>query len=331
MPGQLQQLSRRGIGASEIAAIAGLNPFESPWDVWLRKTGQAPEKDSTSPMEWGNRLEPAIRQKYVDDTGSMIWVPPESMFHGELDWARATPDGIVLSSGVAKPERWQHLLQCKNVGTWVEKSWTEAPPAYVQLQEQWELFVTGLQRADVAALIGGNEFRVYTVHRDQKLIDDLVDIAAAFWRLVETKTSPPIDDSDACRDHFTKRIKATEAAELVADDRNEKLLAEWRELHAGAKASEKRIKTIKNMVLADLAAAGASRLVSLSNGAARLQKGRSGATSTSTDWKLVAELLGSLQSERFAALVAENTKTITTKDGAPVLYPPREWGKDSDG
>lgn len=36
-----QELSRHGIGASEIAAIAGLNPYASPWGVWPAKTGQS--------------------------------------------------------------------------------------------------------------------------------------------------------------------------------------------------------------------------------------------------------------------------------------------------
>src|SRR5689334_16414020 len=91
-----QQLSSLGIGASEISAVVGMNPYASPWSIWLRKTGQAPDVEETEPMEWGNRLEPAIRQKYVDVTGHSVYVPPKSMFSEERPWARATPDGIVV-------------------------------------------------------------------------------------------------------------------------------------------------------------------------------------------------------------------------------------------
>ena len=176
-----QNLSKHGIGASEISAIAGLNPYASPWDVWLRKTGQADEQEESAPMEWGNRLEPAIRQAYVDKTHSTVMVPASSLFHYTNQWARATPDGIVVDQ---KPSAsgavWQALVQCKNVGTWVEKAWREAPPNYVQLQEAWEMYVTDTKRADIAVLIGGNDFRIYTVHRDDKLIADLLDIATEF-------------------------------------------------------------------------------------------------------------------------------------------------------
>src|ERR1041385_7768547 len=124
-----QTLSRFGIGASEIASIASMNPYETPFDVWLRKTGPAPDKESTPPMEWGLRLEPAIRQKYVDETKYEAWVPRESMFRKDTAWARATPDGMLIKpmerSGRGAmqdfADQWWGIVQCKNVGAWVGK------------------------------------------------------------------------------------------------------------------------------------------------------------------------------------------------------------------
>ena len=34
-----------GIGSSEVATIVGLNPYETPYQLWLRKTGQIPAKE----------------------------------------------------------------------------------------------------------------------------------------------------------------------------------------------------------------------------------------------------------------------------------------------
>lgn len=312
-----------GIGASEISAVAGLNPYASPWDVWLRKTGQASDEPENEPMEWGHRLEPAIRQKYVDQTGATIHVPPESLYHPQTTWARATPDGVVLNAAA----RWQHLLQCKNVGGWVEKSWSDAPPVYVQLQEQWELYVTGLARADVAALIGGNQFRVYTVHREQRVIDDLVTIAADFWRKVESRTPPPVDDSDACREHFERKYAKSNAVELVADGELEAVFRRWRRQTRAEKYLKKQIERSRNLVRKALAEAQADRITS-SHGMATLV--RSEATETAeTDWKLIAQLLGSTKCspEEWKALTERNTTKSTTAEKA-TLYAPRNWGKD---
>lgn len=322
----MQMLSRNGIGASEIAAVAGLNPYCSPWDVWLEKTGQAPPRDETEPMEWGMRLESAIRAKYADETRRAVEIPTHSIFHPEIGWARATPDGFVLDE---RQDHREALLQCKNVSTWVEKAWREAPPIYVQLQEQWELLVTGLQRADVAVLIGGNEFRVYTVHRDDKVISDLVDIATAFWRKVETRTQPDIDASDACRDHFTRQLTKATNVELAADPEIEGFMSEWYLLAKQSKAAKERIDVIRNVVLAELALAKADRLTSAHGTAAIVR--RSAGVATHVEWKLVAELVATganMPSAEFQALVAANTTTTTTEPKA-TLYAPRAWSKES--
>ena len=322
-----QSLSRYGVGASEIAAIAGLNPHESPWGVWRRKVGDAPDKDATEQMEWGNRLEPAIRQAYADRTGAIISVPPTSMFSKDLPWARATPDGIVF-----KPEPTRlGLFQAKNVGVWVERAWSDAPPEYVQLQEHWEMFVTGDERADVGVLIGGNDFRIYTIHRDDKLIADLVDIAAAFWRRVEQKIAPPVDDSDACKQHFEKRLARGSNVELTASADMEHLFARWQSARRDAKALDKEIERIRNHVRAEIADAGASRLASTIGTAMLRGGGSSTKTTTTTDFEAIARLLGSTKCtpEEWAELVAANTNTVTTtKESAPTLYEPSNWAKD---
>src|SRR5690606_28440496 len=55
---------RKGIGGSEIAAIAGLSPFETPLSVYLRKIGELPDKEETEAMYWGSVLENVIAEEY---------------------------------------------------------------------------------------------------------------------------------------------------------------------------------------------------------------------------------------------------------------------------
>jgi putative phage-type endonuclease len=329
-----QTLSRHGIGASEIGAVAGLNPFASPWDIWLRKTGQAPDVEPSEPMEWGNRLEPAIRQKYCDDTRTIVHVPPTSLFSKEREWARATPDGIVVNEtfhgnpGAWPKQAWSHLLQCKNVGDWVARSWSDSPPAYVQLQTQWEMYVTGLQRNDVACLIGGNQFRIYTILRDDKAIADLLTIADDFWTKVENRIAPKVDDSDACRVHFEKKFQRN-AVEIAADAQVEDMFADWHELTLRQKHDKKRIETIRNQIREVMAEAGAT-VVRSSFGNAKLSFGAPQAPVEKTNWKHVAQLLSiKCAPGEYVELVQAATTSETPEPKAPTLYAPRQWSKES--
>lgn len=322
-----QTLSTHGIGASEIAAVAGLHPYASPWDIWLRKTGQAPDVDESPEMEWGLRLEPAIRQKYADVTGAPLYIPSASLFSPDAPWARATPDAIALES--AEPlAPWLHIMQAKAVGYWPGKDWDDGPPAYVLLQEQWEMFVTGLPRADVAALVGLSDFRVYTVHRDDTMIADLLDIGAAFWRRVETRTPPKIDASEACRDHFTRRLVKAPCVELQADAALNAIVGEWYEARRALKRAEEDVERCRNTVLSALVDAHADRLIS-TYGVAKLAR-TSAKTHHTTDWRLVAQLAATAPCtpERFSELVAANT-TTSTSEASVSLREPYHWSKES--
>jgi predicted phage-related endonuclease len=146
---------------------------------------------------------------------------------------------------VMNGEAWDFLVQIKNVGAWVHKAWQEQPPAYVVLQEQWELYVTGLQRADIAVLIGGNDYREYTVWRDDKMIGDLVAIAGAFWLSVQKGIEPEVDGTDECARALVER--ATSSGILVPRSADVDALVEtYRRERAETKALAESIALTKN-------------------------------------------------------------------------------------
>jgi predicted phage-related endonuclease len=63
---------------------------------------------------------------------------------------------------------------------------------------QQQLYVTGLRRAWLAVLIGGNEFRVYDIEANERFQTVLVKQLTHFWSdYVLTGTPPPVDGSTA--------------------------------------------------------------------------------------------------------------------------------------
>ena len=67
-----------GIGGSDVAAILGLSKWKTPLDVYNDKIADTPSEESNPSIEWGNRLEPVIRQKYSDVTGLSVKCPEET-------------------------------------------------------------------------------------------------------------------------------------------------------------------------------------------------------------------------------------------------------------
>ena len=61
-----------GIGSSEVATILGLNPWETPYQLWRRKKGLDAPKDETFAMKAGHYLEDAVSQFWSNETGREV-------------------------------------------------------------------------------------------------------------------------------------------------------------------------------------------------------------------------------------------------------------------
>jgi hypothetical protein len=253
---------QRSLGASELAAIAGLSKWKTAVDVWARKArgpeGKAPPLvvedqtlDLTKPGTLGNLLEPAIVELYVLHT-SLATIAATTLVHPDHAWATATPDRLVaMGVGTDGPafvpghSQISRGLECKVVGPYMVSEWGEVPPDDVVIQCQWCMFITGLDLWDVAALLGGTGFRVFTVDRDDETIAFLFELALAFWTdNVLADEMPIVSDGKATqkvmaakwsKDDGSTRKAPTEAAPIASDLKDVKA---WIK---GAKAHEARL------------------------------------------------------------------------------------------
>jgi putative phage-type endonuclease len=204
-----------GIAASEIAAVAGLNPFASPIDVWLQKPTASraaiiPEQDPFGPTDVGSILEPAVLELYTLRTGNKATRCQETLRHPTVEWVLASPDAFVDA---------EHLVEVKCVGPRMAADWDEGPPSYVYCQALWQMFVTGAQVVDVVALLGPTEFpSIWPVARNDELINDLAEIGRAFWfnHVLPDIPPPPTPDEDRA-EYLAKRFRQLRGELLVPE------------------------------------------------------------------------------------------------------------------
>lgn len=259
-----QELSRDGYGASESGAILGENPYRGPIDVWLEKTGQRPHFEGNDATEWGHDEEVALRLWYARRSGFAIWQPSSSLFSGERPWMRATPDGIALVDPDASPsipENWSHGFEAKRAGWRVAHRWgepgTDEVPSEYLIQCQHSMYVTGLSRWDLVATIGGEPPVIYTINRDDVLIESIVSEIDTFRGYVDRGEEPLVDGTATWRAYLDAKYPWDKSDSYIESTEHIEFLAEQlHHLQSNHKAVESEIERVKNLLQEALGVAG---------------------------------------------------------------------------
>lgn len=170
-----------GLGASDAATVMGVSPFETPEELWLRRTGRLGRKPDTFPMRRGRMLEPHARAEYERRTGLLM--PKQLGMHDVFHWLRASFDGlnreVPRASEFKCPGKEDHGKACRG----------EVPAHYV-----WQCvalnLVSSLPEVDYFSFDPGTATRegtsaLITVERDLSLEKAYLQRAARFWACVE--------------------------------------------------------------------------------------------------------------------------------------------------
>lgn len=178
------------VGASEAAAALGVCPYTSPIDLWQRKLNLAPAVIENEAMSWGKKLEPLVIAEYEQRTGRTVGCRQQFIRHPQHHFVTATIDGMADN----------RLVEVKTTGRW-NPEWgdedTDQIPENYLVQVAQQMAVTGAALADVAVLIGGQQLRIYTVERDETLVNAVVSGVSKFWSCVENREPPTWGRMDA--------------------------------------------------------------------------------------------------------------------------------------
>ena len=179
---------RKGVGGSDAAAVLGLNPWTSPLDVYNDKMGLV-NKDlsDNEAVRWGKILEDSVAKEYARRKGVKVRRRNKMFFHPEHSFMLANLDRTI--DGQKK------ILEVKTAGAFMASQWgkegTDQVPDSYLVQVAHYMAVMDCDVADLAVLIGGRDFRTYTIHRDAELERLLIEKEGMFWRDHIEKEIPP--------------------------------------------------------------------------------------------------------------------------------------------
>lgn len=216
---------RTGIGGSDIGAVLGVDPYRTRWHVFADKLGITPPSEETRFTRWGKRLEAVIADEYAARHDVHL-SRSGTLRHAVRTWQVVTPDRLVWVTGDREASRG---LEIKNKGFFQSSKWGEdgegedTIPDEVQAQCHWSMALTELPRWDVAALIGGNDYREYTIARDVDFEGVMLEEAERFWRdNVLAQVPPDLDGSGPAWDYLARRLPSMKR-DVEADQEAERL------------------------------------------------------------------------------------------------------------
>lgn len=170
-----------GIGASEVATVVGLNPWETPYQLWRRKLGIDPAKPETFAMKAGHYLEDAVARFWSDATGREIIKASvgDFMFVNEgKPYLRVSPDRTYWLGSTTRNDDHKGILECKTTQMTIDP---DDLPKHWFVQVQMNLGVAEYESGSLAWLCAGREFG----YKDIAFVPDffawLVEEVERFW------------------------------------------------------------------------------------------------------------------------------------------------------
>ncbi len=172
--------------ASESAAVLGVSPWTTPYQLWLEKTGKAQTKANAA-MRRGIELEPAARAAYEELTGLVM--QPLVLQAGDYS---ASLDGMTLEGDLILE------IKCPVRGTrsdlWQEVLAGEVPEHYA-IQVQHQLMVSGADTAHLWVYDGSKGLQ-HVIKRDEAAMLRIRAAWDGFQQYLDSDTPPPLTDDD---------------------------------------------------------------------------------------------------------------------------------------
>lgn len=195
----------KGVGGSDMSTILGLNPYATPYDLWLEKTGRVPHEDISD--KWavvkGNALEKELRRRFrtlhpewqvIDGTDISLASKTHPVMHASLDgfiWDEAHDSWGVLELKTANANRGR--------SDWHDDCGDLVAPDYYMAQVTHYMAVTGFTWGYFYADIGESEPVEIRFERDEDDVKAVVRAAEEFWGFVQRDEMPRLKGGDVAK------------------------------------------------------------------------------------------------------------------------------------
>jgi putative phage-type endonuclease len=261
--------------STDISALFGLSPYKTAFELyWEKKSGDRAPFNDNERVRWGRRLEATVANGIAEDQGWMIRPfkeyarLPGHHLGASFDFRIITKyggndagHGLNLDpygTGWTRDDTDDDaILEIKTVdflafrdGWTIDEGFIEAPP-HIEIQVQHQMLVSGLRRAYIGVMVGGNRIEVIERQADDAVHAGILAKAAEFWQSIADGNAPdPVMPDDA---EAVIRLNSFAEPGKLLDARNDEslatLLREYQRLGVEERSAAEMRKVYKAEIL----------------------------------------------------------------------------------
>lgn len=239
-------LRRKGIGGSDAACCANMNPYKSLLALYADKKEMSNEIEDNEAMRIGRDLEDYVAKRFEEATEKKVRNDNFMYHHDDYPFIIADIDRRVVGE--------EAILECKTMNSSYAKNFDiqhGLVPENYYCQCQHYMYVTDTKAAYLAVLIlgQGGDFQWCEIARNDEFISQMIAKEIDFWNNNVLKDEPPAPDgsdssSEALKDMFVEREEGTITNIPDFDD----LIAQHRFLKGQIKEMNEEATEIENKI-----------------------------------------------------------------------------------
>ena len=218
-----------GVGGSDMSTILGLNPYSTPYDLWLEKTNRQQPED--------------ISGKWAIIKGNAI-----SLVSKQHPLMHASLDGFVYDE---ESDSWG-ILEIKTANAnrgrtdWHDETGELVAPQYYMAQVTHYMAVTGFTWGVFYADIGESEPVEVRFERDEDDIHAVIKAAEDFWGFVTRDEMPALTGADVAKAY----PEPSEGIEDMSDSTDlRRLMADYQQTTADLSALKQHKEELQGCIL----------------------------------------------------------------------------------
>lgn len=174
-----QEARKHGIGGTDVAAIMGLSPFCTPYELWMIKTGKMEPKsiltDDRVRLRYAH--EETIAREYAFRHECKLKRINKTIYHKKFPYMLCHLDRVMIGR--------KKIIECKSSTAFMKQHWgdhgtDQVFPHYI-IQVQHQFACSGYKECDVAVLIDIDDYREFPIQRDNDIIKAIEDACDKFW------------------------------------------------------------------------------------------------------------------------------------------------------